>query len=82
MYSNCKENIITEDLGDTVSASPSCSRKFLRRADAWVPICVGAVGLLEHSQDMPFSYVEAGTDCLRIVCFHVFLALPRGLSVN
>lgn len=46
VYSNCKENIITEDICDTVSASPPCSYKYLRGyTDTWVPISVGAVFL-------------------------------------
>lgn len=86
MYSNCKENIITGDICDTVSASPSCSYKYLRHyTDTWLPISFGAVVLLEHFQDVPTSeslYVERGNDCLRTVCFDVFLAVPRGLSMS
>lgn len=57
MYSDCKENIINEDICDTAFASPSCSYKYLRH---YTDTC-GAVVLLEHFQAVPTSessYVE------------------------
>lgn len=43
VYSNCRENIIAENICDTVSASSSCLCNYLRHhTDTWVPISVGA----------------------------------------
>ena len=85
VYSNFKEKIISEDMCDTISASPSCLYKYLRRyPNTWVPFSVGAAVLFECIQDVPASeslYVGRGNDCLRTACLNVFLALPRGLSM-
>lgn len=81
VYSNCKENIITEDMCDTISAFPSCSYTYLRLyTDIWMPVSVGE----EYFLDVPISeslYVERGNDYLGTV-LHVFLALPREHSMS